>query len=163
MNEAEVMAYLELSQEHCGKIKMMIFVEGTIFKPKSIFSLYNHRTYIPIGKSADIIKAWHEEGVEIVYCTSRKKEKQVKEIADLLKKYHFFGTKLYYREEKQKYKDIVQTVMPDFLVEDDCKSIGGSWQMCITYVEPSIKSRIKSIVIKEFKGIDHLPKQVSRL
>ena len=29
--------------------------------------------------------------------------------------------------------------------------------MCITYVEPELKRKIKSIVVREFKGIDHLP------
>jgi len=47
--------------------------------------------------------------------------------------------------------------MPDILIEEDCRSIGGQWQMCITHVEPELKSKIKSIVVKEFKGIDHLP------
>jgi hypothetical protein len=157
------MAYLELSQKKDGNIKIMIFVEGTVLKPKSIFSLYNHTSYIPIGNSVDIIKSWHDQGAEIVYCTSRKRGKQVSDIAELLKKYDFPGTRLYYREAKQRYKDIVQTIIPDFLIEDDCKSIGGKWQMCITYVELPFKSRIKSIIVREFKGIDHLPSKITEL
>ena len=52
----------------------------------------------------------------------------------------------YLREVR--YNDIVEIVMPDILIEDDCKSIGGQSQMCITYVAPSLKSKIKSIVVK---------------
>jgi hypothetical protein len=42
-------------------------------------------------------------------------------------------------------------------IEDDCRSIGGKWQMTITYVQKEIKSKIKSIVVKEFEGIEQLP------
>jgi len=62
----------------------MIFVEGTILKPKSWFSLYNHNTYVPIGNAVKIIKAWQQQGANIIYCTSRK-EKQANDIATLLK------------------------------------------------------------------------------
>lgn len=55
--------------------------------------------------------------------------------------------------------NIVEAVKPSILIEDDCKSIGGSWQMCITHVTPQLKDQIVSIVIKEFAGIDHLPTQ----
>ena len=64
------------------------------------------------------------------------------------------GTRLYYRNEGESYKDIAEEIKPDILIEDDCKSIGGENQMCITFVEPKIKQNIKSIVIKEFQGID---------
>ena len=134
----------------------MIFTEGTILKPKSIFTLYNHKSYIPIGNCVKNVEGWKSQGADIVYCTSRKKQ-QAHEIADLLKQYGFAGTKLYYRGRGQHYKDIVEEVMPDILIEDDCRSIGGSWQMCITYVDQKLRKKIKSVVVKEFKGIDHLP------
>lgn len=140
----------------------MIFAEGTILKPKSLFLLYNHRTYIPIGNAVSLIKDWYEEDVEILYCTSRR-GKQAEEVAHLLKEYGFAGSKLYFRGKKQAYKDIVESVKPDILIEDDCRSIGGSWQLCIRHVAPSIMDSIKSIVVKEFKGIDHLPRSVQQL
>lgn len=140
----------------------MIFVEGTIIKPKSWFSLYNHNTYIPIGNAVGIIVGWRQQGADISYCTSRR-GKQAKEVAALLERYGFAGSKLYYREKGRRYHEIVELIQPDILIEDDCKSIGGSWQMCITYVTPKIKSEIKSIVVKEFKGIDHLPLSLREL
>lgn len=140
----------------------MIFAEGTILKPKSLLSLYNHKTYIPIGNAVSLIQAWYQQNAEILYCTSRKGN-QAEEIAQLLKRYMFAGSKLYYREKKQKYKDIIESVRPDILIEDDCKSIGGSWQMCITHVSPNIKASIKSIIVHEFKGIDHLSSSIMDL
>jgi hypothetical protein len=75
----------------------------------------------------------------------------------LLLKLNFPGNRLYYRGKGQKYKDIIEEVVPDILIEDDCRSIGGAWQMCITHVNPECKTGLKSIVVREFRGIDHLP------
>lgn len=133
--------------EHCNsRLTIMIFVEGTILKPKSWLLLYKHKSYIPIGNAAKMIAGWQEQGANIIYCTSRKK-KHAYDIADLLKNYGFLGSFLAVREGKEKYKDIVEALMPDVLIEDDCKSIGGAWQMCISKVNPKIKESIASIVV----------------
>ena len=156
------MPYIKLADSHPSKMKIMIFAEGTILKPRSLRLLYNHRTYIPIGNAVALIGTWNQQDAEILYCTSRK-GKQAEEIAQLLMQYGFAGSKLYFREGKQKYKDIIESVQPDILIEDDCRSIGGIWQMCITHVAPQIKNTIKSIIVKEFKGIDHLSSSVQNL
>lgn len=156
------MPYIELANPHPAEIKIMIFAEGTVLKPKSLLSLYNHKTYIPIGNAVSLINEWQRQNADILYCTSRKGE-QAEEIAQLLHHYGFAGSKLYFREKKQTYKDLIERVRPDILIEDDCRSIGGSWQMCITHVAPDIKKSIKSIVIREFKGIDHLSASVRNL
>lgn len=70
---------------------------------------------------------------------------------------------MYYRSENEKYKDIIEEVEPNILIEDNCRSIGGKWQMCITYVKPEVKEKIKSIVVNEFAGIDELPLLLSEL
>jgi hypothetical protein len=134
----------------------MIFMEGTILKPKSILHHFNHKAYIPIGNCVSLIDNWQSQGYCIVYCTSQK-GKHVEEMAELLIKFHFAGSRLYFRGKDQTYKDIIEEVQPSILIEDDCKSIGGSWQMCITNISPNIKANIKSIVVKEFHGIDDLP------
>ncbi len=146
---------------HIG-LTVMIFVEGTILKPKSWMTLYNHNSYIPIGNSVAMIKLWQEQGANIIYCTSRKK-KQADKIANLLKKHGFVGAFLITREQNDKYKDVVEVLKPNILIEDDCRSIGGAWQMCITKVSPEIKERIKVIVVPEFNGIDNLPTDIEQL
>lgn len=156
------MPFIKISDDNkMSKIKIMIFTEGTVLKPKNKVGLFSFSSYIPIADCVCKIQSWQQQGAEIVYCTSRSSKRQVNQIASLLNKYHFAGTKLYYREPKQKYNEIVEIVMPNILIEDDCKSIGGQWQMCITYVEPRLKSKIKSIVVEEFGGIDHLPTSIS--
>lgn len=141
---------------------IMIFTEGTILKPLSRLTLYQHSSYIPIGNVVNKLKQWQEQGANIIYCTSRKK-KQAEDMAELLLKYRFPGNHLVARESKEKYKDLVEKIVPDILIEDDCKSIGGAWQMCITKVSPEIKSKIQSIIVPEFRGIDHLPEDLEQL
>jgi hypothetical protein len=144
-------------------VTIMLFTEGTVLGPENILGLYSHAHYVPVGGCVGKIRSWSEQGAEIIYITSRKSEKQVGTIPALLEKYGFPGTRLYYRKPREKYKDVVERIMPDILIEDDCRSIGGKWQMCITHVEPEMKSKIKSIVVKEFKGIDHLPDDLHEL
>lgn len=151
-----------LNEKSNANITILLFTEGTIIKPKSWFSLYNHKSYIPIGNAVKIIRAWQQQGADIIYCTSRRK-KQADDIAGLLKKYGFAGSFLIARDVKESYKDIVEMVSPDILIEDDCKSIGGAWQMCITNINQELKDKIKSIVVPEFKGIDNLPTDMDQL
>jgi hypothetical protein len=47
-------------------------------------------------------------------------------------------------------------VVPDVLVEDDCESI-GSGQITYPQIRPDARARIKSVIVPEFGGIDHLP------
>jgi hypothetical protein len=143
------------------RLKIMIFTEGTILKPKNVFLHFNISTYIPIENAVDIIKSWNEQGAEIIYCTSSRKLKEVEAVKANLIKHKFKGTKLYYRSENQEYRDIVELVVPNILIEDDCRSIGGESQMCITHVKPEIKNKIKPISVEEFKGIENLSKKLS--
>jgi len=53
--------------------------------------------------------------------------------------------------------------MPDILIEDDCESIGGESEMIYPHIREDLKQKIKSIVVKEFQGIDHLPDSLTAL
>lgn len=150
------MAYIELSNEMNYGKKILVFAEGTILKPKSILLQYSYKSYVPIGKAVSLIERWYSQGAEIVYCTHQRDLNKVNDTADMLKNFGFLGSKLYYRAEGQEYKDVVEIVYPDILVEDDCYSIGGAKEMCITNVSKPIQDRIRSVVVKEFKGIDLL-------
>lgn len=142
------------SSKH-GKPLVLVFLEGTILKPKSLLHHFNHKKYIPIGKSVSIINKWNNLGAEIVYCTSLR-GKKLADMIFILEKYGFSGSKLYYRSGHESYSDLVEMIKPDYLIEDDCKSIGGQWQMCIAKVSQDTRKNIKHITVKEFKGIDHL-------
>ena len=149
------MAFIQLSESRSDGIRIMIFTEGTILKPKSGRFLFSFQNYVPIGDSVAVISRWIAQGARIDYCTSRK-GRSVQVIAQVLGRFSLPGERLYYRGKGEAYKDIVEAVKPDVLIEDDCKSIGGARQMCITHVAPEIRKNIQSIIVGEFEGIDQL-------
>jgi hypothetical protein len=118
---------------------------------------------VPIGNSAKKIEAWKKQGATIAYLTSRRKSNEVDIIRDVLKKYEFPEGKLLFRKEGEEYKDVAEKVMPDVIVEDDCESIGGETEMTYPGIRPELKSKVKSVVVKEFGGIDHLPDNIAEL
>jgi hypothetical protein len=71
--------------------------------------------------------------------------------------------KTFFRKQGEEYKDVTERVLPDVLIEDDCESIGGDIEMTYSYIRPEIKKKIKSVVVKEFAGIDHLPDTIAEL
>ena len=52
--------------------------------------------------------------------------------------------------------DIAGREAPDVLIKDNCESIGGD-QITYPQIAPALRACIKSIIIPEFGGIDHLP------
>jgi hypothetical protein len=160
-------------------MKILIFTEGTILMHQSAAGLtrdeivkqvQNHQgnphdfaSYIPIGKSVSKLNHWANGGVEIIYLTSRRKPAEIEAIRNVLNRHGFPQGRLLFRQGKQEYQDIAEAVLPDVLVEDDCASIGGAEQMTITHVEPAVKQRIKSIVVREYGGIDLLPDNIESL
>ncbi len=143
-------------------IRIMIFTEGTILKHRAWWRLLDFASYVTIGNCAALIRGWWEQGADVVYCTSRR-GRQALVIANLLPRCGFPGSRLVNRSKNEPYAEIVERIKPEVLIEDDCASIGGTTQMCITHVKSEIKNTIKSIVIKEYSGIDHLPADVKTL
>lgn len=140
-----------------GMPLVMIFTEGTILGPKRLIDIFDIKKYVPIKNCINKLNNWERQGVKIIYLTSKKSNFSAQTVKDLLMRFEFPGAYLYYRTGSEKYKDIVESLKPDILIEDNCISIGGAWQMSITYVDEKIRGQIKSIVVKEFKGIDDLP------
>ncbi|MDD3888071.1 MAG: undecaprenyldiphospho-muramoylpentapeptide beta-N-acetylglucosaminyltransferase [Patescibacteria group bacterium] len=153
--------------------KILIFVEGTILMHKKgvgetreniVLQVKNNEpsindfaNYIMIGKANLKLKNWQEQGAKISYLTSRTVSEEIAQIGEVLAKNNFPEGDLFYRKENQQYKNIIEYVKPNIFIEDDCESIGGSKEIAILQINPEIKSNIKSIVIKEFAGIDSLP------
>jgi hypothetical protein len=104
-----------------------------------------------------------ESGATILYLTSRRTPEEVQIIRNVLEKHSFPMGELLFREAGEEYKDVAERALPDIIVEDDCESIGGEEEMTYPRVRPALKARIKSIVVKEFGGIDHLPDDLTSL
>jgi len=160
-------------------MKIMIFLEGTVTMHKSgvghtreeivemarnkVVAPHYFADFVPIGDAVKKLISWQNQGAEILYLTSRRKSDQIEEIKQVLKKFNFPNGQFLFRKENEEYKDVAERIIPDILVEDDCESITGIDEMTITHVRPAIKKMIKSIPVKEFDGIDHLPDKISAL
>uniref|UniRef100_UPI004057A7C3 hypothetical protein n=1 Tax=Agathobacter sp. TaxID=2021311 RepID=UPI004057A7C3 len=134
-------------------MKIVVFIEGTTFKTRFPMFLFTKYGYKPIGNAVDIVNTWKKEGHDIYLCSYVRKRRYnfVKRIID------FYGmkyTEILCREKGEQYSEIVERIKPDILIEDDCKSIGGQKEWCITNVREEIKAGIYSIIVPEFKGID---------
>jgi hypothetical protein len=158
-------------------MKILIFTEGTIIMHKYAVghtreeivrqvemkesSIHDYASYVPVKNAAAKIKGWHDLGAEIIYLTSRRKPHEIEQIKQVLVAYDFPMGRIEHRAGGETYKDVAERIMPDILIEDDCESIGGENEMTITHVSPDKKAKIKSISLKEFGGIDHLPDKLS--
>ena len=119
--------------------------------------------YIPVDNTVEKLKSWQAQGAEILYLSSHETTEDVEKDKSVLEKYSFPKGQVFYRQNGESYKDIAEKIVPDVLIEDDCESIGGEKEMTITFVKPEIKQKIKSIVIKEFGGIENLPNNLDDL
>jgi hypothetical protein len=142
---------------------ILIFVEGTITRPRRWLDFLFPEKYIPVKNSVAKIEKWRSQGAKIGYLTSRKSQESVHAIKEQLLRFGFEGDFLYSRSKGETYKNVVEALCPDILIEDDCKSIGGACQTAIRWVDKTLKSKIHSIIVKEFCGIEHLPDSLSFL
>jgi hypothetical protein len=126
-------------------------------------SVSDFKTYVPIGDAANKLRTWFEQGLEVLYLTSRTQGFEIAQIAEVLEKNNFPNGVIVFHQNYETYKDIVERILPDILIEDDCESIGGKDNLSITHVTAELKRKIKSIIVKEFSGIDHLPDNITSL
>jgi hypothetical protein len=143
--------------------RILIFTEGTVLGPKHWWEFFNDKGYVPVGNCVEKIRGWEGRGARIAYLTSRRKPADINAIRDILQRNGFPGSCLFYRDVGEEYHHVAEQIAPDVLIEDDCRSIGGQRNWTITYVNSEIKPLIHSIVVREFKGIDHLPDELPEL
>ena len=142
----------------------MVFLRGTATKPaKWDLTGQVFRKYEPTGNAAAKLAGWAKQGAEICYLTSHQKANMIPVDQKILDKYGFPKGEIYYRQNGEAYKDVAERVMPDILIEDDCESIGGEAEMTYPHIREDLKPKIKSIVVKEFQGIDNLPDNLAFL
>ena len=145
-------------------MKIMVFLHGTATKPaKFDFLGQNFAKYEPTGNAVAKLTGWVKQGAQICYLTSHQNAKMIPVDQQVLDKSGFPKGEIYYRQNGEAYKDVAERVMPDILIEDDCESIGGEVEMTYPHIREDLKPKIKSIVVKEFQGIDHLPDLLAEL
>lgn len=126
-------------------------------------SLYDFASYVPVDNAVRKLHAWRQQGAEIVYLSSHKRVEDVEKDKAILRNYDFPDGQVFFRHSGEQYYDVAERVLPDILIEDDCESIGGEKEMTYPHIKPELKAKIKSIVVKEFGGIDHLPDDIAAL
>lgn len=160
-------------------MKILVFLHGTTIMHKNAVgytreeivkqvkdkekSVHDYKSYVPVRNAVKKLQNWKKDGAEILYLSSHKTAEYVEIDKFVLEKYGFPDGRVLFRQKSEQYKDVAEKIMPDILIEDDCESIGGTDEMTITHVKPKLKKKIKSIVVKEFSGLDHLPDRISAL
>jgi hypothetical protein len=148
-----VKSWSSLSKEELDKLKNSGTAPG----------LGDYAGSVPIGDCVKKIQMWKKQGATIIYLTSRTKPEEIQTIRELLRKYNFPEGELLFKKVGEEYKEVAERAFPDVIVEDDCESIGGESEMTYPRIKPEMKAKIKSIVVKEFGGIDHLPDDITEL
>lgn len=166
-------------------MKIMVFLQGTIIQHKNAAchsrediirqvieqeeSVRDFVNYIPIGYAAKKLQKWASRGAEICYLSALTMDKKARRDEFLgkdglkadqivLDRCGFPKGTIYHRDPGENYKDVVERAAPhpDVLIEDDCQSIGGESEMTFPSLGFEFKQKIKSVIVKEFEGIDHL-------
>lgn len=161
-------------------MKILIFLHGTCIMHRNALglsrlqivqqiiedtdeSIADFASYIPIGNVIKKLTTWKNQGAEISYLSSHLTSENVKNDDFVLKKYNFPEGSIFYRQNEEDWNLQIEKVKPDIIIEDDCESIGGKFQMTFPNLKRELQSKITSIVIKEFGGIDHLPDNICEL
>ncbi len=160
-------------------MRIMVFLHGTIIMHRTALghtrgervqqsidqdeSVHEYATYVPVGQAVRKLQTWKEQGAEIVYLSSRTRFEETEVDRQVLKSHGFPEGRIFFREGGEAYSDAAERALPDILIEDDCESIGGEREMTYPHLRPDLKAKIKSIVVKEFSGLDDLPDKISEL
>ncbi len=125
-------------------------------------ALHDYAAYVPVDNAVAKLQRWQEQGAQIDYLSSHRSSGDVARDASVLQKYGFPPGRVLARETGEGYGEVAGREMPDVLIEDDCESIGAD-EITFPQIRPERRARIKSIVVPEFGGIDHLPDSLQAL
>ena len=122
-----------------------------------IASIFDVANYVPVEQAQPKLWRWQAHGAEISYLGSSRKSKNMFKNVRLLRPIGFPPGTLYHRGPDETCAQIVERLSPDVLIEDDCESIGGEAEMAMPHLSAEARADIKTIVVPEFGGTDHLP------
>lgn len=127
------------------------------------YPLRDYASYVPVENAVSKLRSWAKQGANIIYLSSHRNPHDVEKDEAVLRRYGFPPGDVLFRREGEEYQGVVENGLPDVLVEDDCESIGGQIEMVYPHIDPKLRTRIKSIVVPEFGGIDYLPSDLYKL
>jgi hypothetical protein len=126
-------------------------------------SVLDFGSYVLVGDASRKLSTWVRQGAEVSYLSSHRDEADVAQDRAVLERVGFPHGRVWFRHPGQEYRDVVEELLPDVLIEDDCESIGGVNEMTYPTLDAHSKARVHSIVVAEFGGIDHLPDSIDDL
>lgn len=174
-------------------MRILVFLQGTTIvheqaagKPRAAIieqvrsdhpSVRDYSAYLPIGNAAEKLRHWETQGATISYLsalTESKKGRQDEQVlgaiglradATVLSRHRFPTGTIYHRSPGESYAQTIARMqpLPDVMIEDDCESIGGQSEIAYHMLPGHLPARIRSIVVPEFGGIDHLPNDLDVL
>lgn len=160
-------------------MKILVFLQGTLIMHRTGQgcprlervrqvevadpSVRDYESYVPVGHAVEKLKGWVSQGATVAYLSSHQNAEDVEADRKVLITHSFPEGRIFFREAQQNYGSVAQHIAPDILIEDDCQSIGGESEMTYPNLDEPFKRRIKSIVVKEFAGIDDLPEKIEDL
>ena len=139
-------------------MRILVLTEGTIVDDR-----YQNGEWKMFGNAGRKLKTWEEHGATIVYLSSKRKEETLDKVRRALNEGGAPRGELFFRKENEHYGQTAERALPDIIVEDDCKSIGGTAQMTYPMLKSEIRPKVKHVVVPEFEGIDHLPDDPNKL
>jgi hypothetical protein len=160
-------------------MRLLVFLHGTVIMHPSALgrsreqrvaqaragadpSLRDYGAYVPVGNAVAKLRRWQQQGAQVAYLSSHRNPDDVAADEQVLRNHGFPPGRVLARRPGQGYGDLAAAELPDVLIEDDCQSIGAD-QVTYPQVRPDLRGRIKSIIVPEFGGIDHLPDSLQGL
>ena len=119
-------------------------------------TVQEYAAYVPVGGAVAKLRRWQDAGAVVDYLSSHRNPDDVAADVLVLRTYGFPVGRVLARRPGESYGDIAAREAPDVLIEDDCESIGAA-QVTYPQIAPAVRPLIKSIIVPEFSGIDHLP------
>lgn len=125
-------------------------------------SVRDYASYVPIGNAVSKLRTWSDQGATILYLSSHTPA-DLENDRIVQERHDFPHGDVLCRSAGEEYKDVVERIMPDVFIEDDCESIGGEGEMASPHLAPDAKQQMRIYVVPEFGGIDHLSDNLSEL
>ncbi len=118
--------------------------------------------YVPVEKAVEKLRRWQEQGAELIYLSSHRNRDDVAKDEAVLARHGFPHGPVVARAAGETYGEMIARERPDILIEDDCESIGAD-EIAYSQIRSDRRDAIKSIIVPEFGGIDHLPDSLDTL
>jgi hypothetical protein len=125
-------------------------------------TLHDYDAYVPVGHVVAKLRRWQHQGAQIDYLSPHRNPEDVAKDAAVLRRYGFPPGRVLARQPGHSYGQLAGSELPDVLIEDDCQSIGAD-QITYPQIPADLRRHIKSIVVPEFGGLDHLPDSLQDL